>query len=318
MVFKSETVDNFNNENISMHEVYDLSFIEIITINHLLTENKKIMRFALYKKINSILQPHKKLSTSSFYNSLKSLEKRQFITFSKSNSIDPKAIEVKSTTRAMELIGFFHFFLIQNSIVAEHGLDLEVNSVLNSLINRSEIQSSLIIEPTLNIDSTLSTSIIPMAVETIRIMATKSKSIFLVSTDEFFSKYIDPDIGLINRSQVMESGIIREPDNFFEVIVFPLYRKNIQFGNLDFQGILKEAKRLLTPNGILLLIHLEDIPDTSHYFIRILAESLFASGYFTPYLSSDILANLDRIGFKSIKQQSTNGINFIAAFLSTE
>ncbi|MHA2100748.1 MAG: hypothetical protein ACW99A_18920, partial [Candidatus Kariarchaeaceae archaeon] len=316
MVSNSEMQNNSRNENqnLSIHEVYDLSFIEIVTLNHLLRENTKIMRFSLYKKINSILQPHKKLSTSSFYNSLKSLEKRHFIKFSKSESKDPKAIAVEPTEKAMSLIGFFHFFLIQNSIANEHGLDLQVNQVVNSLINMDELGSTLIIEPVLNKNSTLSTSIIPMANETIRIMAKKSKSIFLVSTDEFFSEYIDQGFSNITRSQVMDSGIIREPDNYFDVIVFPLYRKNIHFGELDFQGILHEAKRLLSKEGVLLLIHLEDIPDTSHYFIRILAESLFASGYFTPYLASDIRQNLQKIGFTNIKSQSTNGINFIAAY----
>lgn len=302
------------NQNLSIHEVYDLSFIEIVTLNHLLKANEKLMRFSLYKQINAILQPHKKLSTSSFYNSLKNLEKRNFIEFSKSSSNDPKAVEVETTEKAMRLIGFFHFFLIQNSIANEHGLDIEVSQVVDMLIKRNEVDSTLIIEPELNKNSTLSTSIIPMANETIRIMAKKSKSIFLVSTDEFFSKYIDQGFSNISRSQVMESGIIREPDNYFDIIVFPLYRKNINFGDLDFRGILKEAKRLLNDDGALLLIHLEEIPDTSHYFIRILAERLFASGYFTPYLASEIKNNLTQIGFTNIRSQSTNGINFIAAF----
>lgn len=316
MNFKSEIENLADSNSISrmqIHELYDLSFIEIVTLNHLIKLNEPILRFSLYKEMNSLLNPVKNLSTSSFYNSLRDLEQRGLVTFS-NLSDDPKAHTVEATEKSRSVLGFFYYYLIQNSIVQEHGLENAFNHAVTELIGDTEINRLMIIESESSESSDLSTSIIPLAMHNLKVFARISKSVFLLSTDEFYTTFnasLDSKSSKIERSRKnSDDGKIREPDNYFDAIIIPLYQ------SLDIKSMIKELKRLLTANGVLILITFEEIhSDNDHYFVQVLVENLYASGYFTPYILNELKKVLIDFGFKSVKNQSIKGINLIAAYL---
>lgn len=264
--------------------------------------------------MNSLLAPDKELSTASFYNSLSTLEKEGFLKFHKDKSGDSKKIEVKATLKASSLLGFLQYFLIQFSLINTNTMYTESIEIIKTLSNTDQFETTLIIEPDLNESPNLITSIIPMAVKTIKSLAIISKSIFLVSTDNLFEQYLSYDKSIdMNLSKVMGDGVIREPDKYFQLIVFPLYSKNIQYYGLNLVGILKEAKRLLTDDGMILIIHVKDIPESEHYYVQIFAENLKSSGYFTPYDSDEVIQNLENIGYQNLNSKSVNGVNYIIA-----
>ena len=182
------------------------------------------------------------------------------------------------------------------------------------LVGNLEINRLMIIEAESSESSDLSTSIIPLAMHNLKVFARISKSVFLLSTDEFYTTFnasLNSNSNIIERSRVSaDDGKIREPDNYFDAIIIPLYQ------SIDIKSMIKELKRLLTPNGVLILITFEEIhSDNDHYFVQVLVENLYSSGYFTPYIFNELKKVLIDFGFESVRNHSIKGINLIAAYL---
>ena len=66
-------------KNLSISDLSDLSMVDLIILQELMTFQKPIKRFTLYDKIRTLLAPNKKIFTSRFYTDLQKLEEKGFI-----------------------------------------------------------------------------------------------------------------------------------------------------------------------------------------------------------------------------------------------
>lgn len=310
-------MENFINETNSLEikfiDIFDLSLIELTILNYLVNNEGKILRFDLYKQINSLLAPFKNLSTSSFYNSLKKLENRGFLKSVKTDNKDPKSMAITKDKKAEVALGFMFYYFIQHSLSLSSKGDNDPSNIIKTLCMKENFDSVMVIDPETSSSTKLITSIIPTAVETLRSIARASKNIYLLSTEELYDYYISQGINKLQSSQIREEGIIREAENTFDLIVFPLYDKNIIFNDLNYRDLLKEAKRLLMKGGNLVVIHLEEFQLTNNYFLDHFSKSLRLSGYIAAFDTDQIMNDLLEIGYENLQITKNMGINYISA-----
>ncbi len=294
-----------------LSDLLEMSFLDFLTLMKLISLQKpKILRYTLYKEINRAIQPSKRLSTSSFYNSLQKLKEMGYLRFHNKNQ-EARTAEVSTTPNAEKLISFLFFYLIQFQARTMSSHSQITPEIIFSLTKKDHFSAILIIDPTSHTSYSLISSVIPSATETIRNLALSSEKTFLVSTTQFLTNYIEMGLENINQSAVMTDGTIREPNDYFELIIFPLYGKNMDYFGKSFSGILSEAKRLLRKDGQLLVIHLEPIVTVDHYFIELFVEALKKSGEYFSFTSEEIISELRKIGFHNFSIRSENGVNFI-------
>ncbi len=302
-----------------MSDLLEMSFIDIITLMRIISLPKqRILRYALYKEINRISQPSKRISTSSFYNSLQKLKEMGYLRFHEKNQ-EARTIEVSPTPTADKLVSFLFFYLIQFQAGTTRNKRSKITpEIIFSLTQRDHFSAILIIEPASNTSYSLIGSVIPSATETIRTLALSSEKTFLVSTTEFFSKYTEMGLQNINPSSVMADGTIREPNDYFDLIIFPLYGRNMDYFGKSFSGILAEAKRLLRSDGKLLIIHLEPIKPVNHYLIQLFVEALKKSGAYFSFTAKEITSELRKIGFHDFNSRSECGVSFVVCSVLKE
>ena len=310
-------MDNFinetNSQGIKFIDIFDLSLIELTILNYLVNNEGNILRFDLYKQINSLLAPFKNLSTSSFYNSLKKLEHRGFLKSVKIDNKDPKSMAITKDKKAEVALGFMFYYFIQHTLSLSSKGDKDPSNIIKTLCMKKNFDSVMVIDPESSSSTKLIASIIPTAVETLRSIARASKNIYLLSTEELYKYYLAQGIKNLQSSQIREGGIIREAENTFDLIVFPLYDKNIIFNDLNYRDLLKEAKRLLMKGGNLIVIHLEEFQPTNNYFLDFFSKSLKLSGYIAAFDADQIMNDLLEIGYDNLQITKNMGINYISA-----
>ena len=304
---------NGSSSRILFSEIHDLSFIELLTINYLTNINRKILRFELYKAINRLLYPMKKLSTGSFYNSLKKLAKRGFLFSETLKEKENKSSFVWLTGKGKSVVGFHQYYLMQHSIISTTIADQEIIHTITQLTTKQEFESIMVIEPDMETSPGLVTSIIPMATETLKSLGKISKRIFLLSTEILHAQYLSEGVSNINRSQILEDGVIREPNNYFDLIIFPLYGRNIDYYGKNYVEILTETKRLLTEGGHLLVVHHESIESSESHYIYSFMNQLSTSGYYYPHLRTQTRQELLDLGFNQVTEQSVMGLVLMCA-----
>jgi len=308
---------NFNSEidgGNPLYAIYDLSIIEILIVNELvkLTRNDNynkvsILRHDLYKLINNLVKSHKKLSTSSFYRSLKKLQERGFLEFKKSEDIKyRKATEVYPTPLATQIIGFLFHFMVQynQDIEVLNFIDQQLESYLNQFISVEQLRKIRVVDPSVRIDSPadLITSILPNAIGIMQVVAnmvmthqngsTRPLSVNVLSTEQIFEWDEKIDAGS-------------------DLIIFPLYEKNSTFRGLTHLQIIDELKKLLAKNRFMLVIHLDTFQARDHHYLDIIASFLKNSPFFQTYDSEQIIHDLEPRQLICRSQFSYRGVSFL-------
>ncbi len=303
-------MSNFNIEaspEVQFIDIFDLSIIEMATLSHLITLSKKILRYDLYKEINGLLSPHKKLSTSSFYNSLQKLEKKKYIKFEKIDNKDPKSLAVHKTALTEKVLGYMFYYFTQYQIKSPKVKAAKSLTIIQQLCKRNSFNNVMIIDPETQGSTKLIASIIPSAVETVKAIGKISRSVYLLSTRELYDYYLNQSV-----DKVISGGEEGSVDKF-DLIIFPLYNRNFEYNSIDHKEILIEIKRLLSADGSLIILHLEKLDDGGNYIIKHFIDSLSKSGYFDPIDGDYFKYQLEKLKFKEVRKQLQDGVNYIVA-----
>lgn len=308
----SKSASERNKEDIMYIDIFDLSIIELTTLTHILTLERKILRYDLYKEINALLSPFKKLSTSSFYNSLQKLNKRDLLKFENIDNKDPKSLAVEKTNKTEKVIGFMFYYFTQYQLSHRRNRFQPVK-VFNKLTGKTNYNNVMVIDPEKKTGVRLVSSIIPSAVDTLKDLATSSKSVSLLSTKELYEYYIDKGVENVISSAIDQNNVVREPDNFFDLVVYPMYDKELASEEMDHKEILSEIKRILSGDGHIIILHLEAIEDHNHYLIQHFLETMKKSGYFNPPDSDYFISKLEQMGFVDVTKFVEFGISYIVA-----
>jgi len=240
---------------------FDLSILDLLTLEILLNQKGPIKRHSLYKEVNHFIlyredrillkspslngnlmnlinkniKEIKAISTSSFYNNLNQLEKKGLLKYTIKNK---KIKTVEKTGITFYLIKTIFYNLLQtiisnvstipegaaNFIREKYKLD-DFDSLLLILIDEfQEIESEYIFRRTKNL--------------TILTNKPRYKNIFKSNNNLTFTH--------------IEKGIIREPEDFFSGIYVGRFQKNMNFHDISLDNLVKEAIRVLKPRGYII------------------------------------------------------------------
>ncbi len=249
----------------------DLSIAEVAILQFLARYSSPVVRHELYTQIKQFIEfqedpsklslinksssdnekfykwveKKKTYSTSSFYNSLDVLEERGLLKTSKTEQ--KKGVKIEPTKFTHYVPKLLLKFLI-NTIV----LNKEEDRLISSLKYFQEGK---------------------------RVLSVWFSEFIVFSLVEKVSKNVDKmyilpknetnlDISIYRKDKIIVTNIdnqkIREPENDFDAVIVPVYKRNPKFYGMPREQILKEISRVTKPNGFICLITLADLPLTNN------------------------------------------------------
>jgi DNA-binding PadR family transcriptional regulator len=218
------------------NEIYDLSFVEIIILSLLSKHKKAMVRHALFNEVKNYLGISKKLSTSSFYNSLKKLEEMGLISYV--NERDSKIKLIKKSKLTKRANKAFLDIIIRLNIVDDPDVYLKLIESFQEKVGKTTFDNILVVWNEDYIDD-----------ELFDIISILCNEFFVYMKDDFH-----PELERLNfknqRFTTIFNGQFREANDFFDVIFCPFYSKTLEIEGINRIELLKECFRILKKNGI--------------------------------------------------------------------
>ena len=256
----------------SVSEFSDLSIAEIIALEFLARYSKPIVRHTLYTEVKQLIEfkenspflkekkkydgtaekffdnvkDKKKLSTSSFYNSLTNLEQRGLITMDSNSKGKKTYIEPTQFTQFIPKLMLK--FLINNNIMDSPEFRSEFSKEFSEIIKKHNFESIL----TLWLSEYEVFSII-------QYISNFAKEIYILSKSISNNGEIAAKFNNIKYTEMMNKQI-SAPENVFDGVIIPIYKKNPKFYDMTRIEILREICRVSKPGGLVVLVAVTDIP----------------------------------------------------------
>ncbi|TXT58473.1 MAG: hypothetical protein BAJALOKI2v1_360019 [Promethearchaeota archaeon] len=294
MNFKKDEDENFQgpiNEQDPIKELVNsssigdyasLSMVEVITL-YLLLKNPPMIRYTLYLQIKQFLHPIKKnnkelffephskvehrfydflkekktISTSSFYNNLRNLELRGLVKFIEDD--DEGKVYVQATKLSNYIIKFL-FQFIANLTTVDFQLERELTNTIEERIGASKEDSLLLVWLKKVIEFNI-----------IDYLRNKVEEMYFLSEEKLYEDLVKFDLNKINFTRI-HNNLIREPNDIFEIVLVPHYKKNGNRLELDRIDLLNELIRTTKKGGHIVLITRAKLPRTSNHYANQLLE----------------------------------------------
>ena len=253
-------------------DLSSLSLIELITLQKLLNHRGPVVRFILYQEINQFINPQRNnnnseeifhdslqqpnLSTSSFYNSLKSLEANGLVSFIKRKQKGKeKIIAVEATEKAkLSIKGITDHFL--SMAIDDFDYMVKIFGELMKIIGISHYSTFLVVNLTEAIDIRL-----------VGLGFNLSDEFFLLSNKDIYESMVKMGFDKL-KSTVMFNNVIREPKDIFELAIIPEYEKEPIFFGLSRIDMLKELIRVVKQGGIVVLMVRSSLPQVENFYVK--------------------------------------------------
>ena len=239
-------------------EFPDISIVDTITLQILLRYSMPLVRYALYVAVEQFLQNKKALSTSTFYNSLANLERKGYVRFIKKGP--GIKVMVEATEGASAVIDNIFNYFIRNGLINESQFIEGLAGLIQEKIGPGLPGTVLLVM----LDDFLNVSNVELSMKL-------SQDTFLLIGKDRQDDLIKLGFEQIKYSSV-QNGLIREPDDFFDLIAFSGYCKNPDLYNLSRIDILKEAVRISKKGGAIILTARTELPETHNYYANELLE----------------------------------------------
>ncbi len=276
-------------ETISIKHIVNLSIVDMVMLQLLLKHEKPIVRHILYNEISQfltrekkkvvhsikfdkdapgarefkdLLENDKKLSSSSFYNSLKNLENKGLV---KSNKDEKdKIVSVEATQYTEILINTISKHVIRFGLIeAEQNKnfpDILKDVIEKNLLNQNEVKK---------FDTLLYISFIDFInIKCMKILSKISENLFLLSNKEVLEGISKMGLENIQKSSIFNKTI-RESDNFFDAVIIPYQIENSDIVNITKGTILKEAFRIAKKKGVVIIHGYTELPAVDHGLLNI-------------------------------------------------
>jgi len=255
-------------------DLSSLSLVELITLRKLLDHRGPVVRFMLYQEINQFINPKRNhnsenseeifsndlqqpdLSTSSFYNSLKSLEGNGLISFIKRKQKGKERIvAVEATNKArLAIQGITGQFLSMEINDFDYMVKVFGNGMKK--IGISHFSNILLVNLTEGIDSRF-----------MKLAFSLADEVFLLSDKGVYESMVKMGFEKL-KSSVMFNNVIREPKNIFDIAIIPEYEKEPNFFGLSRINILKESIRVVKQEGVVVLTGRSSIPQVDNFYVN--------------------------------------------------
>ncbi len=300
-------------------DLSNLSYIELLTLQKLIDHRDPLVRFILYQEINQFIntngnikitddiftetlkQPN--ISTSSFYNSLKSLEANGLVSFIKKKikGIN-KIIAVKATEKAkLAIKGITGHFL--SITIDDFNYMIKLFREIMKQIGISHFSNILIVNLTETIDNRLMRLAFRL-IDEVNLLA--NKGIYESMVKMGFDK-----LKLTN----MFNSVIREPKDIFELAFIPEYEREPNFYGLSRIDILKELIRVVKQGGIVAIVGRTPIPQVDNFYAKELLNTFEESISGRIFTEEEIKEDLNAVGLNKYKileyQGSIVGIGWV-------
>lgn len=275
-------------DTISIKHIVNLSIVDMIMLQLLLKHEKPIVRHILYNEISQfltrekkkvvksvkfdnrspgakefkeLLENDKKLSTSSFYNSLKNLEGKGLVKSNKDGK--NKIVSVEATQYTEILINTISKHVIRFGLI-ESEKSKNLPFILREIIKKETAKQEGInkLETTLYIS--FSDFINPKCIQ---VLFNATNNLFVLLREEIAENI--PKFGLKIQTTSIFNKTIREPDNFFDTVVIPYQFKKTDLKDITKEIILKEAFRIVKENGLVFIYGYTDLPDIEHALLNV-------------------------------------------------
>ncbi len=312
---------NFN-ENIitySIADFIDLSLVEVLTLQLLLRHTEPIVRHTLYLEVTQFLQSErpsldvidspnlsssekrylqflrnkKKLSTSSFYNNLKILEKMGLISCMYNAKGKVEAIETTDLTGPFMNVTLQHF--INFGVRAEKSIMLSMKKAIMEKIKKTSFENILMIW----LNEFFNFQIIRLAYEV-------AESLFILSRNDFSKDLINRGLESVKFSSI-HNRKIREPNEAFDAVFFPFYYKDSKVFDLSRIDLLKEAARVTKKTGVVIVTAQSKLPKIDGYIANRILELYERANHHTIYEISELEKDYNEAGFSKWEVFESNG-----------
>ena len=259
-------------KNIKIGDFANLSIVEILTLQRLLQHQKPVVRYILYQEVNQLIHPERlkyssaeeilsnslkeekaDLSTSSFYNSLNTLEKRGLVAFYYKQG-KKKQIETVEATKMTKstILALEHYFL--RSVVNDYEYLVNLAEKMLDIIGQSHFETLITVWLSDLLDLNL-----------LKYFTKIANEVSILSKAEIYEDLVKIGLKNINYTN-MYNKVIREPNDFFNLAVVPSYRRNIEFFGLSRIDLLKELIRVTKKGGIVIISGRTAFTSTKNYY----------------------------------------------------
>ncbi|MBN1801013.1 MAG: hypothetical protein JW891_05860 [Candidatus Lokiarchaeota archaeon] len=212
------------------------------------------------RKFYNYVQKSKTYGTSSFYNSLKNLEKRGLLKFN--HEENKKRPQIEPTLFTNYIPKLLMKFLINNLVLNEKSNKMKPQAGL-FLDVMHEFKKSGKLSPSKRVLSIWFSEFIVFSI--IEQIAEHVDMLYILPKNE--SKV---DISLLSKEKIKLSKLdnrkIYAPENEFDAVIVPVYKKNPKFFGMDRIELLEEIKRVTKPKGLICLISMADLPLTENQY----------------------------------------------------
>ena len=272
---------------VSHHDIADFgdfSITEVIALEFLARYSHPIVRHTLYtelcqfiefkeddtpqieiqeenlyqKKFYEFVESPKKLSPSSFYNSLDNLEEIGLISAERNQKNKINFIKPTQYTRFIPKL--LLRFLINNDLMdaAENKLKFSKKFIEKKILERigdlTNLKSILTVWFTEFVGYALINEFVPTVDE-----------IFIIYKSEHIQDGKNSKIKKSQYSRIINKRI-REPDDVFDGVIVPIHKKKPKFYKMSRSEIIDEVVRVTKPEGLIILAGMADIPLTNNPF----------------------------------------------------
>ncbi len=279
---------------LEFDDVIALSISQVFVMVMMSAFPEGTVRYNLFQSINSYLSENKRISASSFYNSLKRLEEKGFIRISTDES--GKASLVHLTSKAdnvFKQIGYIFSFTGFNFRAFLPGL---ASKIIKKLALAQELNSIIIISQEAGLD-----------VHSYPIYENLAKHVHSVATDESYQRYILPYSPEIHQSKILNKKI-REPDGEFDACFLSAYQNRNEFFNLSPIELLREAVRVTKSAGLVIIITFSVPNKTNHFIIDSFIEMVISNPFMANISENEVLHDLNEVGLKDVSISNFNGV----------
>lgn len=262
----------------------DLSIPEVVALEFLARYPNPIVRHTLYAEVNQFLEyreeidpikgleresDHQKkfyeyieeknqntktenhLSSSTFYNSLSNFEKMGLLKFNRNES-GKVAIEATQFTRYVPRL--LLKFLINNHMNQRDDQERQIEHLTELIKNQGKERFESIL-------SVWFSEFIVFSI--VSQMSEYTDELFILSKNQSNFDKNKLKIDNLNYSRIHKHQI-REPENAFDAVLIPVYKRNPKFYGIPRDKILNEIVRVTKPEGIIGLVAMSDVPLTNN------------------------------------------------------
>jgi len=310
------------------HEISDfadLSIAELIALEFLARYTNPIVRHTLYTEVNQFIEykedipplkdmevskdfqkkfdyyiksNNNPISTSTFYSSLSNFERMGLLQFKMNKS--GKVESIKPTPYTKFVPKLLLKFLLNNDIMDSVEYRLEFSDRFLEVLAKYGKEAQFDSVLTLWFSEYVAYSLLQQ-------LAPFSKEFFVISKNDESNITKPLELTNLNVSNI-HNRKIREPENFFDGVLVPVYKQNPKFYNLTREEILHEVLRVTKPGGLIGIVGMADVPLTNNPFADELIKLYKLSVKNRIFTKEELQTDLEEVGLTAINVYEHQGL----------